>query len=189
MLNKIRKLRAKKGFTLVELIVVIAIIAILTAVLVPLIGNYAQQASYTMLMDSAQTISNTGNNALANYAASGKVCGTTAITGKASSAGGLAVTVTGGTTDEQTAIKKEVEETLKTTLPSKCAFYISVKNGAVEGVVYTNDSSTIAAGKTKSAGITGKEFFQNSTDGTADGPAIGVTGKYKAAGIAITAVS
>ncbi len=52
MLNKIRKLRAKKGFTLVELIVVIAIIAILTAVLVPLVGNYVQQAAYTTLFRS-----------------------------------------------------------------------------------------------------------------------------------------
>ena len=53
MLNKIRKLREKKGFTLVELIVVIAIIAILTAVLVPLIGNWTQQAAYTTLQDDS----------------------------------------------------------------------------------------------------------------------------------------
>ncbi len=183
MLNKIRKLREKKGFTLVELIVVIAIIAILTAVLVPLVGNYVQQAAYTTLMDAAQTISNTGNNALANYSATGKVSEATAITGTRSEGGDLTVEVTGGTSEEKDAIKKEMENTLKTTVPSKCAFYIAVDNGAVEGVVYVNDAAYIKPGKTKEAGIDGKDFFDNDQGG-----AIGVSGKYKAKGVDITAV-
>ena len=44
MLAKLQKLKNKKGFTLVELIVVIAIIAILAAVLIPVIGNYVNDA-------------------------------------------------------------------------------------------------------------------------------------------------
>ncbi len=184
MLNKIRKLREKKGFTLVELIVVIAIIAILTAVLVPLVGNYVQQAAYATLMDAAQTISNSGNNALANYSATGKVSKAKAITGT-KSGGKLIVTVTGGKDEEQKAIIEEMENILEATLPSKCAFYIAVDNGAVEGVVYVNDSDKIDAGETKDAGIDGKDFFQNSKDDTA----IGVSGKYKAVGEPITEVT
>ena len=184
MLNKIRKLRAKKGFTLVELIVVIAIIAILTAVLVPLVGNYVQQAAYATLMDAAQTISNTGNIALANYSATGKVSEATAITGTKSKGGDLTVTVTCGEKEEQEAIIKEMQDTLKNTVPSKCAFYIAVDNGAVEGVVYVNDSDEIVGGETKGAGISGKDFFDNTQGG-----AIGVSGKYKVEGEPITAVS
>ena len=190
MLNKIRKLRAKKGFTLVELIVVIAIIAILTAVLVPLVGNYVQQAAYTTLMDAAQTISNTGNNALANYSATGKVSKATAITGIKSEGGDLTVTVTGGEKEEQEAIINEMQGTHKNTVPSKCAFYIAVDNGAVEGVVYVNDSDKIDEGKTIDAGISGKDFFKNCKKGETVGTAaIGVSGKYKVEGEPITAVS
>ena len=43
MLNKLMK--NKKGFTLIELIVVIAILGILAAVLVPSIGNYVTKAN------------------------------------------------------------------------------------------------------------------------------------------------
>ena len=45
MLSKIRKLRDKKGFTLVELIVVLVILAILAALLIPALTGYIDKAN------------------------------------------------------------------------------------------------------------------------------------------------
>lgn len=64
MVNKIQMLRERKGFTLVELIVVIAIIAILTSVLIPLVTRHAAQASYTVAQDTAKAISDNTNTIL-----------------------------------------------------------------------------------------------------------------------------
>jgi prepilin-type N-terminal cleavage/methylation domain-containing protein len=50
--------KTKKGFTLVELIAVIAILAILGAVLIPRIGGYQQKARKSNLQSSAKTIVN-----------------------------------------------------------------------------------------------------------------------------------
>lgn len=51
MLNKM--LKNKKGFTLVELIVVIAILGILAAVLVPSISNYVNRANENAALSEA----------------------------------------------------------------------------------------------------------------------------------------
>ena len=178
MLNKIRKLREKKGFTLVELIVVIAIIAILTAVLVPLIGNWTQQAAYTTLQDGAQTISNSINTAIAKVT----------MGGAPSSIVQIAVTKTNNTvtiTIDGSApaagsvnIADEVTTTLSATLPNGSAFLASITGGAVDGVIYRNDSNTaIAAGAvTEAAGD-----FNDAYEYTAgsDKYAVGVSGKFK----------
>ena len=44
MIRKLQQLKAKKGFTLVELMVVIAIIGVLAAILIPLMNNFLQNA-------------------------------------------------------------------------------------------------------------------------------------------------
>jgi prepilin-type N-terminal cleavage/methylation domain-containing protein len=55
IMNKLRAMKAKKGFTLVELIVVIAIIAILAAILIPLLGNYISDSQRSANAASAKS--------------------------------------------------------------------------------------------------------------------------------------
>lgn len=157
MLNKIRKLKEKKGFTLVELIVVIAIIAILTAVLVPLINNWTQQAAYTTLNDGAQTVSNTVNESISKVIAGGAPLSSTVnyVKGTKSASGANQLKITVGSATDVAAnatletsdgvekkIALEIAKALDATMPNNCAFIASIKNGAVTGVVYQTTNGT-----------------------------------------------
>ena len=191
MMNKIRKLREKKGFTLVELIVVIAIIAILTAVLVPLINNWTQQAAYTTLNDGAQTVSNSVNEAISKVIAGGSPLSSsiTAVTGTKSAEGENNLSITVGsatcTADETTfkaitnptveqKIAYEIAKMLDATMPGTSAFYAAISNGAVTGIIYTTSSATAPAGTETIKAVDGFDGYE--IDG---GSAVGVTGKYK----------
>ena len=190
MLNKIRKLREKKGFTLVELIVVIAIIAILTAVLVPLIGNWTQQAAYTTLQDGAQTISNSVNNAISKVMMGGAPLTMKAITGSKSGTS-LTVTVYSDescaddkkmTDDNSTKVGNEVVAMLGATMSDNSAFVAIVNNGAVTGVIYVTNSTTppsAPADDDIATTITAVSGFDNAY--TMSTNPVGVSGKFKVA--------
>lgn len=202
MMNKIRKLREKKGFTLVELIVVIAIIAILTAVLVPLINNWTQQAAYTTLDDGAQTVSNSVNEAISKIIAGGAPLPSSVhyVLGKKTTGGAnqLNVTVEGmtsalnaGSTPPQngsfSTIEKvavEIATMLDSTAPNTCCFMAKITNGAVAGVIYVTSEATTFDGAsfavpadttvTKVSNFDGHEYSGGSAT-----IAVGATGEYK----------
>ena len=191
MLNKLRKLKEKKGFTLVELIVVIAIIAILTAVLVPLIGNWTQQAAYTTLQDAAQTVSNSVNEAMSKVTMGGAPASITKLEVTKSGStftiyiDGSAVTIPASPSTTNEKIAAEVKNMLEATMPNASAFYASIKNGAVEGIVYRNDAATqIAAGAVSQNTSFNEAYEYTPTGGTKF--AAGVSGKYKSNGATIS---
>ena len=156
MLNKIRKLKNKKGFTLVELIVVIAIIAVLTAVIVPLIGRYSTQAAYITLQDAAKTISDNLKTVMPSVSMEGTPANCMTITGS-KSGGTLSVDVDGadGTgTSVNDSIAEKARQSLESTLAEGAHFCAETRGGAVVGVVYSTNQD-----------VTG--FFSGNGSGTA----------------------
>lgn len=144
MITYLQKLKAKKGFTLVELIVVVAIIAVLTAILVPTIMNYTSDAAKSAANANAKTILDSTKIVVSSLDTEGKgiipATGKKYITGSKTDAKVNVVipTVDGvsfagsGSTD----FEDDLEVALNG-LPSGSYFIIEVNNGVISGAVWS----------------------------------------------------
>ena len=191
MINRIQKLKAKKGFTLVELIVVIAIIAILTAVIVPLVGRYSAQARYNTLMDGAKTVSNSAASAASDANQIGAV-NDVVITGTRTN-GDLTITLSGGmslgqndnykadtasTDSAALRLAKSLYSSLKNALTDGSSFYVKLDKSDVYGVIYSADPNNTISAEVTDFDIVGG--FDNAYTMKKDGSdyAVGLAGNY-----------
>lgn len=174
MLNKLRKLREKKGFTLVELIVVIAIIAILTAVIVPLVGRYSAQATYTTLQDAAKTISNNTNTVISDVTMMGSVINNVSVTGSKSGGTLTIADVAGGNTTPQD-FKDKLQNSLQDALPDGAVFVVNITTNTVGGVRYSTTETLANLSSGTVSSVAGFTDAYQLTAGTAVTP-VGVAG-------------
>lgn len=204
MLNKLRKLQNKKGFTLVELIVVIAIIAILTAVIVPLVSRYTTQATYTSLQAGADSIQSQANAAIAAYSMTGKVFPYLVLTGEGSATDGtptnmnvqkvVGTNISLGFTGEGISlvpltadeakdasldkVKESLEQGLKQKLAKSSSFVVTIYNGGVTGVLYNPNGTTLPADTNSLTAIEGYDDAYK-----CENDACGMLGVFKSAAI------
>lgn len=199
MIKKLQKLKAKKGFTLVELIVVIAIIGVLAAILIPTMIGYVKSANITSADQTAASIRNTVTNTISSMetkgctlkgtglvkiysisntdGASAQFSFTAAAGGADANANALAVSgkKSNGTawnmTDMQNAWKEALEKDLKEIKAGTAI--ISIKNGVCAQVAYSSADIT-----NRTAEIAPADFAAaNCEDGVINGDIIGTNPK------------
>lgn len=132
MIKKIQALRAKKGFTLVELIVVIAIIGVLAAILIPTLSGVIESARKRSAESTCQSIQSAAKSFAASVMSkTGNACTSTTTCDMDDGNG------------QQTMaqyIQKQVPEIAATNSTKGAAIVLT--NGEVTSVVYTEGAFT-----------------------------------------------
>lgn len=154
MLKKLQSLKAKKGFTLVELIVVIAIIAVLAAILVPTMMGYVTSSRVTSADSTAASLKDTVGNAMVETDAKGfPVPGSATVTlGGTSAAPTVSIgtlNADGGTgastTPDYSKLEKAIENKIKGDYNFTKSFtaVVHIKDRKVVACAYCADASAV----------------------------------------------
>lgn len=131
MIKKLQALRAKKGFTLVELIVVIAIIGVLAAILIPTLSGVIESARKRSAESTCQSLQSAAKTFAASVMSkTGNICTSSSTCDMDDGAG--AVTM-------QAYLLKQVPEISGS---ADKGATITLTNGEVTSVIYTEGAFT-----------------------------------------------
>ncbi len=136
--NKKLKENRKKGFTLVELIVVLVILAILAALLIPALTGYIKKAKEKSITAETRQV------VMAAQTLADEAYGTLTLTGSKTVSievgeGDKTTSSTTGDSSKITLSKEEIKELAEVTGTIKT---VTGSNGKITKVEYTNDGKT-----------------------------------------------